>query len=193
MITDTEGLIDFMGNHDMNPSQFMLCWILHLDKVEYGDTHLPTQGDFKAKVYKYKDIIGPWRDEDILDLEERGYLVNKGKGENYYPDEMEVTDKFTKAMSEKLSSSREHFPVKVTPVETSVIDALSLPPGSKKVQSSEVESIQQGDVIISMNETELKQEDTLQQEIKKCSPGDTVQAKILRNGESQRVSFAVGR
>lgn len=98
MISDTQRMIEFMGEHDMTPSQFMLCWILHQDKKENKGEVLPYEGKAIANIYRYVEFIGPWPNPEIHDLIKRGYLVDKGSGPNFKPDNMEVTRKFTEAV-----------------------------------------------------------------------------------------------
>ncbi|MFB6286086.1 MAG: PDZ domain-containing protein [Candidatus Bipolaricaulia bacterium] len=84
------------------------------------------------------------------------------------------------------------LPATTTNVGPTVEEALSLPSGAMKVKSSEVESLQKGDVIISIDGAELKQEESLKQVIKRYSPGDTIQLEILREGENKTVSVTLG-
>lgn len=98
MISDTQRMIEFMGEHNLTPSQFMLCWILYLDKREHRGRNLPTEGKAIANIYRYLELVGRWPDEEIHDLVERGYLYDRNDGKNYYPDKLEVSEKFTEAV-----------------------------------------------------------------------------------------------
>lgn len=98
MISDTKKMIEFMGEHNLSPSQFMLCWILHLDKREHKGESLPTEGNAIANIYRYKELVGPWPDEEIADLVQRGYIFDRGENQNFYPDQLEVSEKFTEAV-----------------------------------------------------------------------------------------------
>lgn len=108
MISDTQRMIEFMGEHNMNPNQFMLCWILYLDKKEHKGENLPTEGSAIANVYRFAEEVGPWPDAEIKDLVERGYLVYRGSGKDYYPDQMRVTRKFSEAVFASVDDF-EHF------------------------------------------------------------------------------------
>lgn len=107
MISDTKKMIEFMGEHNMSPRQFMLCWILHLDKREHRNKSLPTEGNSIANIYRYKELVGPWPDEDIHDLIKRGYLFDRSDGKNFYPDQLEVSEKFTEAVFATVSEFEE--------------------------------------------------------------------------------------
>lgn len=98
MISDTQRMIEFMGEHNLSPSQFMLCWILHLDKREHRGENLPTEGKAIANIYRYLELVGPWPDEEIHDLVERGFLYDQSNSKNYYPDKLKVAEKFTEAV-----------------------------------------------------------------------------------------------
>lgn len=97
MISDIDKLIEFLAEHNMNLRQFILCWILYDDKRRHGK-NLPVEGSSIANIYRYKELIGPWPDEEIHDLVQRGYLFDRGSGKNYYPDQVEVSDKFVEAV-----------------------------------------------------------------------------------------------
>lgn len=103
MISDTKKLIQFIGEHNMSPSQFMLCWILHLDKEEHKGEYLPKEGKSIANIYRYIELVEKWPDEEIADLIERGYLFNRGQSTEYYPDQLEVSEKFTEAVFASIS------------------------------------------------------------------------------------------
>lgn len=107
MISDTKKMIEFMGEHNMNPKQFMLCWILHLDKREHRGETLPTEGNAVANIYRYKELVGPWPNEDINDLVQRGYLFDRSDDDHFYPDQMEVSEKFTEAVFATISDFEE--------------------------------------------------------------------------------------
>lgn len=96
-----------MGDHGLNPSQFMLGWILYEDKREHQGEPLPEEGKAMANIYRYKEMIGPWKDRDINDMIKRGYLVNRGDTKKIYPDQLEVTDKFVDAVFASISDFQE--------------------------------------------------------------------------------------
>jgi len=99
MISDTKRLIEFLGEHDMSPSQFMFCWILYLDKQEHEGQTLPSEGKAIANIYRYIELVGEWTYAEIDDLVERGYLHGEEDSKGfYYPDQMEVTEKFVDAV-----------------------------------------------------------------------------------------------
>lgn len=86
---------------------------------------------------------------------------------------------------------RAEFPAQTTTVDQAVQEALSLPAGARKVNSSKSESLQEGDVIISIDRTELRQEDALNEVVNRHSPGDTLQMEILREGDNKTVSVTL--
>jgi len=98
MIAHTQRLIEFLGEHDLTLRQFMLCWILYLDHKEYKGQSLPFKGRAIANVYRYAEKVGPWPDDEIDDLVRRGYLVDMNSGSKIYPDNLQVTGKFVKAV-----------------------------------------------------------------------------------------------
>lgn len=89
------------------------------------------------------------------------------------------------------SNSRVEFPGRTTVVEQRVREALSLPGGARKVLSAETAGLQEGDVIVSVDGSELEQEDTLSQILSNYSSSATLKMEILREGESQTVSVAL--
>ena len=104
VIRDLPRFIDFMGEHELTPSQFFLCYILFLDKQQH-DGALPHEGPVIANVYRWAEKVGPWPDEGIHDLVEKGFLKNARTGRNIYPDHLEVTNAFVEAAM----ASRDEF------------------------------------------------------------------------------------
>lgn len=95
MIEDVSRFIDFLGDHNMTSRQFLLCWILFLDKREHKGNPLPDDGPAIANIYRFVENVGGWHNEEIEDLVQRGYLVDRGSDpRNIYPDDLVVTDKF---------------------------------------------------------------------------------------------------
>jgi len=84
------------------------------------------------------------------------------------------------------------LPVSTTEVQPSVKNALSLPDGAVKVSSVDgTDALQQGDVITAVNESDLTAKDQLAEAVAQHAPGDTLQLKILRKGDSQTVSVTL--
>jgi len=102
----------------------------------------------------------------------------------------ELYKKLRAAHSETTSQSerRVEFPARTTLVDQRVQETLSLPEGARKVISAETDQLQKGDVIVSIDGSELDQEDSLSQILSTLSSNATLQVKILREGESQTVS-----
>lgn len=95
MIEDLPRFIDFLGDHEMTTRQFLLCWILFLDKREHSGAPLPDEGPAIANIYRFVENVGGWSDEEIEDLVRRGYIVDRGNDpRNIYPDDLIVTEKF---------------------------------------------------------------------------------------------------
>lgn len=99
MIEHLPRFIDFLETHDMSPSQFLLCWILYLDKREHEGRSLPDSGPAIANIYRFVERVAPWPDEEIRDLVQRGYLIDQNVSrKQIYPDHLAVTDKFVGAV-----------------------------------------------------------------------------------------------
>lgn len=98
MIEDTKEFIEFLAEHDISERQFMLCWILYLDKEKYKGQLLPEEGESIANIYRYIELVDQWSSKEIKELVERDYLIDRSSGKNYYPDQLEVADKFVDAV-----------------------------------------------------------------------------------------------
>lgn len=94
MISDTKTLINFLGDHNMSPEQFLLCWIHYLDWREYKGEKFPEEGSQIANIYRYIERVGKFDRRDINDLIQRGYLINTSNDGRIHPDELRVTEKF---------------------------------------------------------------------------------------------------
>ena len=94
----TQQLIEFLGDHDMSLSQFLLCWTLYLDHQEHSGKILPSKGKAIANVYRYAELVGGWLKDEINDLVDRGYLIDSNSGQKVYPDNLRVTKKFVGAI-----------------------------------------------------------------------------------------------
>lgn len=95
MIEDLPRFIDFIGEHQMTHRQFLLCWILYLDKRQSAGDPLPEKGPAIANIYRFVQKVGGWSDEEIEDLVRRGYLIDRGTNpQEIYPDDLIVTEKF---------------------------------------------------------------------------------------------------
>ncbi|MFB6272355.1 MAG: PDZ domain-containing protein [Salinibacter sp.] len=84
------------------------------------------------------------------------------------------------------------LPVTTTGVQQSVKKALSLPDGAQKVTDvSSSEDLKRGDVIISVNGTELGPDRSLAQIVDGHAPGDTLKLGILRGDQNQTVAVTL--
>jgi hypothetical protein len=80
---------DFLVEHQMSIEQYMTCYILREDKERKAGSkgYLPM-----VTLYKYTEKIKPLDKDEMQDLIDRGYLVQKG--DKLVPDMLEVTGKF---------------------------------------------------------------------------------------------------
>lgn len=84
------------------------------------------------------------------------------------------------------------LPITTTDVQQSVKQALSLPDGAAKVESAtNVDGLQQGDVITTVNDTDLDSEDRLTEIVNQHDPGDTLELNIIREGKPRTVSVTL--
>ena len=93
---------------------------------------------------------------------------------------------------------RARLGVAYSPASESVIDALDLPRGAAVVSSVEEESaadkagIQAGDIIVSINGTELTNHLQVSQIIGRLKPGDTATVVVNREGDEKSVRVRLG-
>lgn len=114
MFVEVDELVDFCVEHSLNVEQVFFCYILYLDKIEGTRWDPQAQsynqgGPHIANVYKYiqkpkgGDGRMAFRPEDIEDLEEKEFIVDRNRkkpsgNKESYPDMYEVTDKFVDAV-----------------------------------------------------------------------------------------------
>lgn len=80
MIASLEDYVDFLCRHNMSGDQFLFCCLIYEKKFNL--------------IYKvFNERSGFDRDE-LNDLEDRGYVINKNKENDTWADMYEVTDKF---------------------------------------------------------------------------------------------------
>jgi hypothetical protein len=85
---------DFLVKHKMSIEQYMLCYILHMDKqsIKNGERQERKSGSPVAIIYKYTENVAPISPRGMKDLIDRGYLEKTGS--KLVPDMLEVTNKF---------------------------------------------------------------------------------------------------
>jgi hypothetical protein len=98
MLTDPSFLLRFLSEHELTLSQFMLCYTLHRDRRDRGDGPLQDSGPNTAWIYQYVEAVGPWPSAVIQDLVAKNFLTDRNVGSAIYPDQLQVTSKFTDAL-----------------------------------------------------------------------------------------------
>jgi hypothetical protein len=81
MIANLEDYVDFLCRHKMSGDQFLFCCLIYERKLPLN--------------YKIFNERNGFDRDELQDLEDRGYVVNKNTGEDTYTDMYEVTEKFT--------------------------------------------------------------------------------------------------
>jgi hypothetical protein len=94
MIRDLDAFLDLLREHEMTPSQLLLCLLLHANQT---DTTIEGDESPLASLYRYSETVRPWTDDEIQDLVDRGYLEASG-AQNAYPDTLRVTSTLTRAL-----------------------------------------------------------------------------------------------
>lgn len=91
------------------------------------------------------------------------------------------------------SQIKARLPATTTELGSQVEQTLSLSAGAKRVTEADgTGTLQEGDVILSANGSELKQEDTLARIVSQRVPGDELRLKIFREGSTETVSVTLG-
>jgi hypothetical protein len=102
MFHDIGITIEFCAKYHITVKQFLLCYVLYLDKQESQGRPLSKRGPAIANIYKYTSKVEPWGFDDIDNLVERGLLRDLNKamkdGRGTHPDMLEVTEKFVAAI-----------------------------------------------------------------------------------------------
>jgi len=91
-------LVNLLIECDITINQFLLLWFLYLDKEE-GNGKLIHEGPAIANLYRYSEKVSKWSADEISDLVQKGWLVDRNKdrqdgGRQAYPDYYDVTDTF---------------------------------------------------------------------------------------------------
>lgn len=102
---------DFLIKHKMNIEQYLLCYVLQVDKdatASSGRDRLRS-GSPIAVIYKYTEGIQPLKTEDMRDLIDRGFLEHTG--DRLVPDLLQVTDKFKQEIFNHWSNFEQLFAI----------------------------------------------------------------------------------
>ena len=95
MIVDLKDFVGFLCKHNMSADQFLFCCLVYEGKYDL--------------VYKMVNERGPFDREELRDLEDRGYVINKNVKLETYPDMYEVTKKFKDGIYEEQVTMWEEF------------------------------------------------------------------------------------
>lgn len=98
----------------------------------------------------------------------------------------------SQSSSVETDRSKDTLPASTTAVDPEVESALSLPGGAQKVASTSTEKLEEGDIIVSVEGSELESEETLSRILTNFSLGDKIQLELLREGSSKTVSVTLG-
>ena len=99
MFTKFSKYIGFLADNEITADQFLLCYLLHLDKLEEenGITSEDERFEGLANLYKYVNSCGKedpnqdgsyvaWSSNDIEHLIKKGFLIDKNENNRYLPD-----------------------------------------------------------------------------------------------------------
>jgi hypothetical protein len=98
MIQDLTEYTEFLLGNKLTPKQFYVLYALALDNRRAKKLPSAAQGNVLPMVnlWKFYQNIEQLTLEELKDLEERGYLVNRNDKGKTYADNIEVTPKFYK-------------------------------------------------------------------------------------------------
>ena len=95
MFENIKELVKTLVKLKITANQFLLCYLLHVDDRENG--FLIKKGDGLASIYRYASV-NKWTSEEIIDLIDKGFVINNNKPGKYDPDFLQVTEAFTSQM-----------------------------------------------------------------------------------------------
>lgn len=62
-LTNTQELVDFLSAKKITPNQALFCHLIHTDDMK--------------ELYRYIHEVGPFSEDEVTDLEDRGYIINQ--------------------------------------------------------------------------------------------------------------------
>lgn len=141
---DVPRVVRFCSKNKMSFEQFMLCYLIHLyrkeertgERIYPEDTKSPNS--VHSKILEYVESVRPWTDNEIDYLIEKGYLIDKSPKKDRYPDNFEVTEKFSKLIFtsfENFETFWETFPGMITNFKDARLPKIPL----KAVDKEEIE------------------------------------------------------
>lgn len=94
--------VAFLSENQITAEQHLLLYCLYLDRLEtkeQGRWFVEATGKGRpiSNLYVYHSLR-KWTPAEIDDLADKGFLVNKNAKGRYFPDNLEVTDKFIDAL-----------------------------------------------------------------------------------------------
>jgi|GEM_PF-6019738 len=100
---------DFLIKHKLTIEQYMLCYVLQLDKdsVVDGERVKRKDGHPVAIIYRYTENVKPMESDEMNDLIDRGFV--RKTGDRLVPDQLEITDKFKQEVFNHWSNFEQLF------------------------------------------------------------------------------------
>jgi len=124
----------------------------------------------------------PYRARRMHNREQTPQVVGRAKDR--------VLVRYEESMPTEETSAR--LPATTTAVQPSVRKALSLPNGAQKVtEIGDANSLQSGDMILSVEGTGLKTESTLDEIVQRHAPGDELTVRVFRDRAEKTVSVTL--
>jgi hypothetical protein len=96
ILEDVNEYVDFLIKNKLTTNQFLLLYLLFTEKM-VRDSKGKMQYSESGAIYKWLDKGKGWCKQEIVDLEEKGYLIPVSK-DNYQIDQLIVTTKFSDVM-----------------------------------------------------------------------------------------------
>ncbi len=110
LVDDLKEFSDFLSEHEITADQFFFC--LHMaSEQRNGEYNLPDK--CLSNFYEYYNNVamphGSWKYDHMIELCDKGFLVNMNDDGDKYFDNFEVTDQFLDAVFEKQDDIQEKF------------------------------------------------------------------------------------